>query len=146
MLPLIDITAKPIGPGRRISMGGRPLNFTVEKPIPAAQAASGLANVVPLNKRGRLLAKHGPIISTRSSKTVMPTAPIATQGGASGWCGPKDVIIAFAHVDRGGPAAEGDECRSNASETGLTVSDYVAMAYVFISAAFFPALAWLLSS
>ena len=124
-------------------MGRHPLNLTVEKPIPAAQAAPSLANVVPFNKRGRPISKLGPITSTRSSKTVMPTAPIATEGSTSGWYGPKGVVIVFAHVDR---APEGHKCRSNANETELTATDYVAMAYVVISAAFFPVLVWLMSS
>jgi hypothetical protein len=127
-------------------MGRRPLTFTVEKPIPAAQAAPSLANIVPFNKRGRLLAKFEPINSTRSSKTVMPPPSTATEGSTSIWCGPKGVIIDFAHADRAGHAANGHEYRSNENETGLTLADYAAIAYVVLTVAFYPALAWLFSS
>ena len=127
-------------------MGRHPLAFTVEKPSPAVQAAPSLANVVPFNKRGRLLAKLEPITSTRSSKTVMPPPSAATEGSTSGWYGPKGVIIDFAHADRGGHAAKGHEYRSNEDETRLTATDYAAIAYVVMTVAFYPALAWLFSS
>jgi hypothetical protein len=127
-------------------MGVHPLTFTVEKPIPAAQAAPGLANVVPFNKSGRLLAKFEPITSARSSKTGMPPPPAATEGTTSGWYGSKGVIIDFAHADRSGHAAKEHKYRSNENETALTVADYAAIAYVVMTVAFYPALAWLLSS
>jgi hypothetical protein len=41
-------------------MGRRPLTFTAEKPIPAAQVAPSSANVVWFNNRGRLLANFKP--------------------------------------------------------------------------------------
>jgi hypothetical protein len=123
-------------------MGGHPLTFTVEKPIPA-QAAPRLANVVPFNKRGRLLAKAEPITSTRSSKTVMPPPSAATEGTTSGWYGPKGVIIDFPHAHRGGHAAKGHNYRSDENETGLTLTDYAAIAYIVMTVAFYPALAWL---
>jgi hypothetical protein len=68
----------------------------------------------------------------------------ATEGSTSGWYGPKGVIIDFAHVDRGGYAAKGHKYRSNEDETGCTVTDYAAIAYVVMTVAFYPALAWLL--
>jgi hypothetical protein len=125
-------------------MGRHPLNITIEKRVPAAQAAPSLANVVPFNKRGRLVAKFEPITSTRSSKTVMLPPSAATEGSTSGWYGPKGVIIDFAHVDRGGHAAKEHKYRSNEDETGCTVTDYAAIAYVVMTVAFYPALAWLL--
>jgi hypothetical protein len=127
-------------------MGRHPLTFTAEKPMPAAQTAPSLANVVPFNKRGgRLLAKCEPITSTRPSKTVMPPASAATEGSTSRY-GPKGVIIDFAHANPGGHAAKGHKYRSNENETGLTVTDYAAIAYVVITIAFYPVLAWLFSS
>jgi hypothetical protein len=127
-------------------MGGRHLlTFTVEKPTPT-QAAPGSANVVPFNKRGRLLAKFEPITSARSSKTVMPPPSAATEGGRSSWCGPKGAVIDFARAYRGRQAAKGPEYRSNENETGLTLTDYAAIAYVVMTVAFYPALAWLFSS
>ena len=127
-------------------MGVHPLTFTVEKPIPAPQAAPGLANVVPFNKSGRLLAKFEPITSARSSKTGMPPPPAATEGTTSGWYGSKGVIIDFAHANRGGHAANGRRFRTNENEAGLTVADYAAIAYAVMSAAFYPALAFLFLS
>jgi hypothetical protein len=123
----------------------RPLTFTVGKPIPATQAAPSSANVVPFNNRGRLRAKFEPITSGRSSKAVMPSSA-ATEGGTSGSCRPKGIIIEFAHADRGGHAAKGHKYRSNEDETGLTVADYAAIAYAVMSTAFYPALAYLLLS
>jgi hypothetical protein len=127
-------------------VGEYPFNFTVEKPIRAAQAAPSLVKVVPFNRRGRLLARFEPATSTRSPKTVILPPSVATEGSTSGWYGPKGIIIYFAHTDRGRQAAKGHKCQSNADETGLTITDYVAIAYVVMSVAFFPALAWLLSS
>jgi hypothetical protein len=127
-------------------MGGHPLAFTAEKPIAAAQAAPSLANVVPFNKRGRLLAKLEPIASARSSKSVMPPKSAATEGGTGGWHEPKCVIIDFAHADLGGHATKGHKYRSNENETSLTVTDYAAIAYVLMAVAFYPGLAWLFLS
>ena len=127
-------------------MGGRPRTFTVEKPVPAAQGAPSSANVVPFNNRGRPFAKFGPITSTRSSKTAMPPPSTATEGSISGWYGPKGVIIDFAHADRGGHATKVHKYWSNENETCLTVTDYAAIAYVVMTVAFYPALAWLFSS
>jgi hypothetical protein len=124
---------------------GHPLTFTVEKPIPA-QAARRLATVVPFNMRGRLPAKVEPITSARSSKTVMPPPSAATEGSRSGWCGPKGVVVDFAHAHRGRHGAKGPKYRSNKNETGLTLTDYAAIAYVVMAVAFYPALAWLFSS
>jgi hypothetical protein len=124
----------------------RPLTFTVGKPIPATQAAPSSANVVPFNIRGRLRAKAEPLTSTRSSKAVMPSSA-ATEGRTSGAsCRPKGVIIEFAHADRGGHAAKGHKYRSNENETGLTAADYAAIVYVVMSAAFYPAAAYLFLS
>jgi hypothetical protein len=122
-------------------MGGRRLlTFTVEKPIPA-QAVPSSANVVPFNKYGRRLAKFEPIASARSSKTLMPPPSGATEGGRSGWCGQKGAVIDFAHAHRGRHAAKGPEYRSNQNETGLTLTDCAAIAYVVMTVAFYPALA-----
>ena len=123
----------------------RPLTFTVEKPIPATQTVPRSAKIVPFDNRGRLRHKFEPITSTHSSKLVMPSAA-ATEGGASGSCRPKGVIIEFARADQGGQAAKGHEYRSAESETGLTLADYAAIVYVVMSAAFYPALIYLLSS
>jgi hypothetical protein len=124
---------------------GHPLTFAVEKPIPA-QAAPRLATVVPFNKRDRLPANVEPVTSTRSSKTVMPPTSAATEGSRSGWCGPKGVVIDFAHAYRGRHAAKWPKYRSSENETGLTLTDYAAIAYVVMTVAFYPALAWLSSS
>ena len=121
-------------------MGRRPLTFTVEKPIPAAQVAPSSANVVAFNNRARPLAKFEPITSTRSSKKVPPSS-VATEGSTSGSFGPKGAVIDFAHADRGG--AKGHKCPSSASETGLSGADCVAIAYIVMSIAFYPALAFL---
>jgi hypothetical protein len=126
-------------------MGRHPRTCTVEKPIPAAQAALRSANVIPFNKRGRLLAKLEPIAASRSSKTMMPPPSAATAGRTSGRCRPKGVVIDFAHADPGGHAAKGHEYRSNENETGLTATDCAAIAYVVMAVAFYPALAWLYS-
>jgi hypothetical protein len=126
-------------------MGGHPLTFTVEKPIPA-QAAPSLANVVPFNKRGRLLAKVEPLTSASASKTVMPPPSAATEGSTIGWYGPKGVIIDLAQAYRGGHAARGRRYRSDENETRLTVTDCAAIAYLVMTVAFYPALAWLFSS
>jgi hypothetical protein len=123
----------------------RPLTFTVGKPIPATQAVPSSANVVPFNNRGQLRAKAEPITSTHSSKAVMPSSA-ATEGGTSGSCRPKGVTIEFAHAARGSHAAKGRKYRSNENETGLTVADYAAIVYVVMSAAFYPALAYLFLS
>jgi hypothetical protein len=113
----------------------RPLTFTVEKPSPAARAAPSSANVVSFNKRSRPRAKFEPI------------APTAAAGGrTSGSCGPKGVIIDFAHAVRGGHATKRHDSRPNESETALTLADYAAIAYVVMSAAFYPALAFLFLS
>ena len=122
----------------------RPLTFTVERPIPAARAAPSSANVVSFNKRSRPRAKLEPIASTRSSKPWIPAS--AAEGRTSGSYEPKGVIIDFAHADRGGHATKGHNSRPNESETGLTLADYSAIAYVVMSAAFYPALAFLFLS
>jgi hypothetical protein len=127
-------------------MGSRPLTFTVGKPIPAAQAAPSSANVVSFNKRGRPRAKFEPITPTRSSKVVMPKSSAAAEGSASGSYGPKGVVIDFAHANRGAHAAKGHNFCTNENETDLTVADCAAMAYVVISVAFYPALAFLFLS
>jgi hypothetical protein len=127
-------------------VGRRSLIFTVEKPIPASQAAPSSANVVPFNKRGRLLAKLEPITSTRSSKKVMPPPSAATEGSTSGSFGPMGVIIDFVHAHRGVHAARGHKYRSDENETGLTIADYAAIAYVVMSIAFYPTLAFLFFS
>jgi hypothetical protein len=127
-------------------MGSRPLGFTVGKPIPAAQAAPSSANVVSFNRHGRPRAKFEPITSSRSSKVVMPPSSAAVEGGTSGSYGPKGVIIDFAHASRGGHAAKGHKFRAKKTETDLTVADYAAIAYVVMSVAFYPALAFLFSS
>lgn len=121
---------------------GHPLTFTVEKPIPT-QAAPRLATVISINKCGRLPAKVEPITFTRSSKTVMLPPSAATEGGRSGSCGPKGVVIDFAHAYRGRHAAKGPKYRSNENETGPTLTDYAAIAYVVMTVTFYPALAWL---
>jgi hypothetical protein len=140
-LLLIGGVSERFGPGENISMGRRPLAFTVEKPIPAALVTPSSANVVAFNNRGRLLAKLEPITSTHSSKKVRPPPSAATEGGTSGSYEPKGVIIDFAHADRGG--AKGHKCRSNASETGLSIADYAAIACIVMSIAFYPVLACL---
>jgi hypothetical protein len=129
-----------------VSMGRHPLTFKVEKSIPTAQAAPGSANVVPFKKRGRLLAKFDSLTPTRSSKTVMPPPSAATEGSTSGWHGPKGVVIYFARTDRGGHAAKGHKYRLDENETDLTATDYAAIAYIVMTVAFYPALAWLLLS
>ena len=126
-------------------MGRHPLAFTAEQPIAAEQAALSLANVVPFNRRGRLLAKLERITSARSSKTVTPPPSATTEGDASGWHGPKCIIIDFARADLGGHATKGHKFRSNENETSLTVTDYAAIAYVLMAVAFYPGLAWLFS-
>jgi hypothetical protein len=124
-------------------MGGRPLTFTVEKPIPAAQAAPSSANVVAFNNRGRRRVKLEPTTSTWSSRKERPPPSAATEGSTSGPCGPKGVIIDFPHADRGCHAAKGHKYSSNENETGLTAADYAAIAYIVMSVAFYPALAFL---
>ena len=124
----------------------RPLTLTVEKPIPAARAAPSSANVVSFNKRSRPRAKFEPIAPTRPSKVRIPPSSAAAAGRTSDSCGPKGVIIDFAHADRGGHATKGHNSRPNESETGLTLVDYAAIAYVVMSAAFYPALAFLFLS
>ena len=123
-------------------MGGHPLTFMVEKPIPA-QAAPRLANVVPFDKRGRLRARIEPVTSTRSWKTGMSPPSATTEGSTRDR--PKGAIIDFAHAYRGGHAAKGHKYRSDENETGLTATDYAAIAYVVMTVAFYPALAWLFS-
>ncbi len=118
-------------------MGKHPLAFAVEKPIAAAQAASSSANVVPFNNLGRRRAKFEPVTSTWTSKNGKPPPSAATEGSLSGPRGTKGVIIDFPHADQGGHAA------TNGNDTGLTAADYAAIAYVVISAAFYPALAFL---
>jgi hypothetical protein len=126
-------------------MGRHSLTPTVGMPIPAAQSAPSLANVVPFTKRSRLLPKVQPIPSTRSSKAVMPpSAP--TEGSTSGWRRPRGAIIDFAHAYRGGHAAKGHEYLSDENETSLTATDCAVMAYVVVTVAFYPVLAWLFSS
>jgi hypothetical protein len=127
-------------------MGWRPLTLTVEKPIPAAQAAPNSANVVPFKSRGRLRAKFEPITFTRSSKKVMPPPSAATEGSTSGSYGTRGIIIDFAHANPGGHTAMEHKFHTNENETGLTVADYAAIAYVVMSVAFYPALAFLFSS
>ena len=119
------------------------LPATVGMPIPAAQPASSLANVVPFTKRGRL-AKREPK-STRSSKTAMPLPSAPTAGRTSGWDRPKGVILDFAPAYRGGHVAKAHEYPSNENEPALTVSDGAAIAYVVVAVAFYPVVAWLLS-
>ena len=126
-------------------MGRRPLGSTVKKPIPAAQAAPSSANVVPFNNRGRRLAKFEPIASGCSSK-VMPPPSATAEEGTSGPCGPRGVIIDFPHADRDCHAAKGHKDWSNENEIGLTAADYAAIAYIVMSVAFYPALAFLFSS
>jgi hypothetical protein len=126
-------------------MGGRhPFAFTAEKPS-LAQAAVSSANVVPFNKRGRLLAKLEPITSARSSRPVMPPPSTATGGARSGWCRPKGGVIDFAHAYQDRHAAKGPKYRSKENEAGLALTDYAATAYVVLAVAFYPALAWLFS-
>jgi hypothetical protein len=127
-------------------MSGRhPFAVAVEKPSPA-QAAASSANVVPFYKRGRRLAKLEPIMSARSSRTVMPPPSTATGEGRSGWCRPKGGVIDFAHAYQDRHAVKGPKHRSNENETGLAPTDYAAIAYVIIAVAFYPALTWLFSS
>jgi hypothetical protein len=124
-------------------MGSRPLTFTVGRPIPTEQAAPSTANVVQFKKRGRPRAKFESVTSTRSSKAVMPPSSTTAEGGTSGSYESKRVIIDFAHTGRDGHTTKGRKGRSNESETGLTLADYAAMTYVVMSAAFYPALAFL---
>jgi hypothetical protein len=77
---------------------------------------------------------------------VMPPSSAAAEGCTSDSCGPKGVIIDFAHADRGGHTTKGHKYRSNESKTALTLVDYAAIAYVVMSAAFYPALAFLFLS
>jgi hypothetical protein len=114
-------------------MSSRPLTFAAGRPIPAAQAAPSSANVVSFNKHGRPRAKFGP---------KLPSS-IAVQGSTCGSYEPKSVIINFAHANRSDHAAKGHRFRANENETDLTVADYAAMAYVVMSVAFYPALAFL---
>jgi hypothetical protein len=123
-------------------MGSRPLTFTVGKPIPAVQqAAPSAANIVQFNKRGRPRATFEPTTFTRSSKVTMPRSSAASEGRTNSSYGPKGVIVDFAHSD--GHTTKGHKYRSNESETSLTFADYAAMAYVVMSVAFYPALAFL---
>jgi hypothetical protein len=124
-------------------MGSRPLTFAVGRPIPAARAAPSLTNVVPFNERGRPRAKFKPVTSTRSPKAAIPPSSAAVEGSTRGSNGPKGVIIDFAHTDRGGHTTKSHKYQSIESEAGLTLADYAAMAYVVMSAAFYPALAFL---
>jgi hypothetical protein len=127
-------------------MGSRPLTFTAGRPISAAQAVRSAPNVVPFNRRGRPRAKFEPITSACSSKVAMPPSLTVDEEGISGWYGPKSVIVDFAHSHRGGHTTSGDEYWSNESETGLSLADCAAIAYVVMSTAFYPALALLFSS
>ena len=121
-------------------MGRHPLTATVG--TPAAQAAPSLANVVPFTKRSRLRAKFEPITSSRSSKVVTPPSA-RTDRSTRGSHRPKGVIIDFTHAYRGAHAAKAHEYLSNENETGLAMSDYAAIAYVLVTVAFYPVLAWL---
>jgi hypothetical protein len=127
-------------------MRRHPLICALEQSIPAVQAASSLANVVPFSKRGRPLAKFEPITSTRSSKTEIPLPSTATEGSTGGWYGPKGVILDFPHADRRGRVTKEHKYRPNESERGLAVTDYAAIAYVVMAVTFYPALAWIYSS
>jgi hypothetical protein len=132
-------------------MRGPPLSFTAEKAIPVAQPAPNLANVVPFNRRFnrrvRLPAKFEPVTSTneeRSPKTVTPLLSGATEGSA--WPGPDGVIIDFPHGNRHGHAPQEHDYLSGEDRVGLTAMDGAVIAYVVLSTAFYPAVAWLFSS
>jgi hypothetical protein len=128
---------------KSISMGSRPLTFTVGTPIPAARAVPSPTNVVPFNERGRPRAKFKLITSTRPSKAAIPSSSAAAGGSTSGSYSPKGVIIDFPHTDRGGHATKWHKYQSIENETGLTLADFAAMAYVVMSVTFYPALAFL---
>jgi hypothetical protein len=128
-----------------------PLSFTAEKATPAAQVAPKLANVVRFDrrfyKRVRLSTKFEPVTSTnekRSPKKVTPLLLGETEGSA--WPGPEGVIIDFPPGNRHGHAAQGHDYLSGENRVGLTAMDGAVIAYVALSTAFYPALAWLFSS
>jgi hypothetical protein len=132
---------------RSSSMGIHSLTFEAEKAVPAAQVAPNFANVLPFNNRVRLLAKYQPVTSSseaRSPKKV--TRPLLAGTEGSGWSGPKGVIIDFAHANQDWRATQEREYLSSEKRAGLTAMDCAAIAYVALSAAFYPAMAWLLSS
>jgi hypothetical protein len=130
-------------------MGGPPLSFTAEKAISVAQAVPNLANVVPFNRRFnrrvRLPAKFAPVASTneeRSPKKV--TLSGATEGSA--WPRREGVIIDFPHGNRHRHAAQEHDYLSGENRVRFTAMDGAVIAYAALSAAFYPALAWLFSS
>jgi hypothetical protein len=128
-----------------------PLSFTAEKATPVAQVAPNLANVVRFDRRFyervRLPTKFEPVTSTnvkRSPKKVTPLLSGETEGSA--WPGPESVIIDFPSGNRHGHAAQEHDHLSGENRVGLTAMDGAVIAYVALSTAFYPALAWLFSS
>lgn len=125
-------------------MGRHPLTFTAEKAIPAAQAAPSLATVLPFKRRARLLTKFEPVTSTSEGR--LPKTPRLARTEGSGWSAPMGVVIDFARANQDGRAAQKHEYLSNETRHGLTAMDCAVIAYVVLSAAFYPALVWLLTS
>jgi hypothetical protein len=123
-----------------------PLTFTPQDAPPAAQVAANLASVLPFNRSVRLRAKL-PATRTsggRSRKTVTPPLSGGTEG--NGWSGPKAVIIDFPLGSRDGHAVREHDHLSSENTADLTAMDGAVMAYVALSTAFYPALAWLFFS
>jgi hypothetical protein len=132
-------------------MGSHPFSFTAEKAIPLAQVAPSLANVVAFNRgssrRIRLPAKFEPLTRTneaRSPKKVTPLLSEATEGTARP--GPEGIVIDFPGGNRHRHAAQAHDHLSDEDGVALTAMDGAVIAYVALSTAFYPALAWLLFS
>ena len=125
-----------------------PLTFTAQKATPVATPSPSLANVLPLNRRVRLHTKV-PVARTngeRARKTVTPPLLGGTEGEGNGWSGPKAVIIDFPHGSQVGHAVREHDHLSREDRADFTAMDGAVMAYVALSTAFYPALAWLFSS
>ena len=115
--------------------------LTVEKAADTAQVDSNSAKVVPLGKRDRRVAKFK--FNTfsnreRSTYALRPRSLKASRGPDGGRL--QGRIIDFARQRQSAHIGE-----KSSSETSLTLVDWLAVAFLVASVAFYPVLVWYLT-
>ena len=110
-------------------------------------AGSGSAILQPFSNRGPPFAKVGPTPFKRewcSVKAAVWPVPAATGESATDRSRPSAVIIDIAQARKSRHARRIREEASNERQRRLALTDVVAIVYVLVATAFYPALAWFL--